>query len=171
MEPRIVKLYVLHFNQCDPKKCTALKLNKFNMVKLIRRIPQVPEGSIILDPFSGKALSQGDKSSALKKGMTAIDCSWIKADEVFRFRMKGEPRALPYLIAANPVNYGIPTKLSTVEAFAASLYILGFKEHAERLLSLFKWGLNFISLNKEPLRMYSEAKNSEEIIKAQKLFL
>jgi len=78
---------------------------------------------------------------------------------------------LPYLIAANPVNYGVPTKLSTVEALSAALYIVGFKEKAEQLLSKFKWGPNFIVLNQEFLEGYARAKDSAEVVELQRGFI
>jgi pre-rRNA-processing protein TSR3 len=166
-----IKIVIYHAKQCDPKKCTALKLGRHNLVRVVHRIRALPQGALILNPFSKKAFSPQDKLRLEKRGLVAIDCSWINADTVFEISMRGASRCLPYLIAANPVNFGTPTKLSTVEALAAALYIAGLKEKAECLLSLFKWGPQFVNLNHELLDSYAEAKDSGEIIELQTKFI
>lgn len=171
MQPKTVKISVYHAKQCDPKKCSTLKLKRFGMVRVVHRVKFLPRGAVILDPFSEKAFSPADRERILHRGLAAIDCSWIHADEVFELNMHGASRCLPYLVAANPVNYGIPTKLSTVEAIAGALYITNFKQEAENLLSIFKWGPQFIRLNQKLLDTYANAKDSSEIVKLQRNFM
>ena len=171
MRRKDVSISVYHAKQCDPKKCTALKLKRHNLVRVVNRVRRLPRGAVILNPFSDRAFSPADRERVERRGLAAIDCSWMHADEVFEFSTLGISRCLPYLIAVNPVNYGVPTKLSTVEALAAALYIAGFREEAERLLSIFKWGPHFIVLNRELLEGYAQAKDSAEVVELQRSFI
>ena len=171
MHRKDVTISVYHAKQCDPKKCTTLKLKRHNLIRVVHRIRRLPHGAVILNPFYDRAFSPADRRRLERRGLAAIDCSWIHADEVFELSMRGASRCLPYLIAANPVNYGVPTKLSTVEALSAALYIVGFKEKAEQLLSKFKWGPNFIVLNQEFLEGYARAKDSAEVVELQRGFI
>ncbi len=166
-----VKLFAYDLKQCDPKKCTATKMEKHGLVKLLK-LNQIPRGSIVLDPFAPRSISQEDRTQIVDRGLVGIDCSWKKVDNMHEiFSARGIGRSIPYLIAANPINYGIPTKLSTVEALAAALYITGFQDHAQEILSIFKWGPNFLKLNAEPLQEYAEAETSTEIIEIQKYYM
>jgi pre-rRNA-processing protein TSR3 len=69
------------------------------------------------------------------------------------------------------VNTYKPIKLSTAEAIAGALYIMGFKDQARDVMSVFKWGPTFITLNKEPLEVYSECEDSSEVVEVQKDFM
>ena len=165
IEGNIMKynLIVYHLAQDDAKKCTAKKLAKFGMAKIVKNIRALPHRAILLNPGAKKALSKEDKKV---KNIVAIDCSWERADEVFqRVELRMASRALPYLLAANPINYGKPFKLSTAEAFASALYILNDVEGAYKIMNKFKWGLHFLELNKEPLEEYRKAETSEEVVK------
>jgi pre-rRNA-processing protein TSR3 len=165
-DQRDIPLYIYHAGQCDPKKCTGRKLARFELARLYDKISKLPRSAILLDPTAEKALSSADD---YRKGIIVLDCSWEEVERVFPelAKLNLEHRALPYLLAGNPVNFGRPFKLNSAEAFAAALYILGHKEQAEKVLSKFNWGHSFLELNKEPLEEYVTAKNSTEIVEIQ----
>jgi len=165
---QMIPLYVYDGEQCDPKKCTAKKMSRLGLVKTIKLLREIPRGSIVLNPMAEKALSIEDRERAMKRGIVVMDISWEHIDLFPKIRKDVEQRALPYLLAANPVNWGKPTKLSSVEAIAAALFILGFPDEARRILSKFSWGDNFLVLNRELLERYACAKTSAEVVDIQK---
>lgn len=159
-------LVVYHADEDDPKKCTAKKMHRFGLVSLEKNIMRVPRNSILLNPFAKKSISQQDQLVAIKHGVVAVDCSWKHVDDAFDFLdTRCSSRALPFLLAVNPVNYGKPFQLSTVEALAATVYILGDQKRALSLLSLYKWGPQFLELNHEPLEEYRMAKTSADVVR------
>lgn len=125
----------------------------------------------MLNPVSETAFSRADRDAVLRSGLVALDCSWKRAEEIFSNSKLGLQRALPYLIAANPINTYKPIKLSTAEAIAAALYISGFKEAAVDIMSIFKWGSSFITLNHELLEEYSKCTASGEVVRVQKEYM
>ncbi|MFQ5440964.1 MAG: DUF367 family protein [Nitrosopumilaceae archaeon] len=153
-----MKLYVLRFNQDDPKKCTAAKLVKFNLASDIQR---TNKRNLVLDPFSEKTLLPKDKS--LFSSIVGIDCSWNLTDQTFSKKFVGIKRKLPPLFAGNPVNYSKLNKLTTVEAISASLFILGLNQEAFDLLDKFKWGHTFYELNQNLFEDYSKATSEDQV--------
>ncbi len=166
----MIPLHLYHARQCDPKKCTGKKLARFNLAFIHSNLRGLPRKALFLNPFAEQALSPADNA---RNGIVVLDCSWEEVDRMFPAiqKLKMTHRALPFLLAANAVNFGKPFKLSTVEAFAAALYILGEKEQTEEILHKFKWGPVFLELNLEPLDRYSKARNSAEIIEIQSDYL
>ena len=139
------KLYCIHYHECDPKKCTATRLKKFNLLKLIPKIEGNLKKAVVLNPFSPKILNLYDRQTIINYGLIVIDCSWKK---ITRLPMRTlNDRKLPPLIATNPVNFGKWEKLSSVEALAAALYITNFYDYADLILSKFNWGLEFKKMN------------------------
>jgi len=166
-----VSVTIYHAKQCDPKKCSTLKLKRHNLVRVVHRVRELPRRAVILNPFTPKAFSPADQKHLKRGGLAALDCSWVHAKEVFGMSSYWTPRCLPYLVAANPVNYGVPTKLSTVEALAAALYIADFREQATELLSKFKWGPQFVTLNEELLEGYAQAGDSAGVVEVQNVYI
>ena len=140
---------ILCFDQDDPKKCTAKRLEKFNLSDNHSSFKTLPPMGIVLDPFSTNELNSDDIPLAEVGGIVGVDCSWNKAPETFsRLRLMGlEPRSLPSVSPANPVNSGKAGKLTTAEAIASALLICGQNLHAEEIMSIFKWGPAFIKIN------------------------
>ena len=62
------------------------------------------------------------------------------------------------------MNYSKLNKLSTVEALAGAVYILGEPDLTHNLLQKFKWGNTFFELNKNLLQDYSKAQSEDEIL-------
>jgi len=161
-------IIVYHADQCDPKKCTGTRLGRMNKATIVRNMRQIPRGSVVLNPVSEVAFSRADKDNIRKSGLVALDCSWKQAERIFAASKAGEQRSLPYLLAANPINTYKPVKLSTAEALAAALYIIGIPDKADDVLSVFKWGHSFITLNREWLDAYAECSTSSEVVQVQK---
>lgn len=166
-----IRLFAVMEHQDDPKKCTAAKLVRFGELKEAKAIAKIPRGSIVLDPEGEKALSAEDREAAAIHGILVLDCSWERLNRFPRVKSGLKHRGLPFLLAANPTNFGKAQKLSSAEALAASLYILGDKGHAERIMSKFKWGSVFIDINRERLEAYAAARTSREVVDAQNRML
>ncbi|MDY0266962.1 MAG: DUF367 family protein [Methanimicrococcus sp.] len=168
--PKDVPLHLYYAHQCNPKKCSGKKLVKFGLARQYENINETPRGAILMDPTAKQALSRAD---SLKKGIVVLDCSWEHFEDMFPLldKIDLQKRALPYLLAANPVNFGRPFRLNSAEAFAAALYITGRQEQARKALSKFNWGHTFFELNEEPLNDYAAAKNSTEVVKAQSRYI
>jgi pre-rRNA-processing protein TSR3 len=165
-----VNIVVYNAKQDDPRKCSAAKLRRFGLVREVLQIRFLPQRAVVLNPFSEVAFSPADRERIEKYGLAALDCSWEHAEKVLLKHVRGTSRCLPILIAGNPVNFGKPTKLSTVEALAAALYIADFKDQASKLLSIFKWGHTFLDLNHDWLESYKKARDSTEIVELQERF-
>ncbi|MHA1200252.1 MAG: DUF367 family protein, partial [Candidatus Heimdallarchaeaceae archaeon] len=148
------------------KKCTATRIIKFRKAREIK-INQIKSKHIVLTPFSEIALSPSDSENAISYGLVGVDCSWNNIENGRKALDKGSGRSLPFLVAANPNNYGVPSKLSTLEAIGAALYILGDNDQSKDILSLVSWGAEFLKINRDYLDSYSSAKNSKEVVKKQ----
>jgi pre-rRNA-processing protein TSR3 len=165
-----LRLRMWDFAQCDPKRCTGAKLARKGVFE---RMPlkQAFRG-IVLSPEAKVAVSPADIDILEGTGMSLIDCSWARLQEIpFRQMQSGHHRLLPFMVAANSVNYGRPFKLTCAEAAAATLYICGKQKAARELLMDFSWGEEFFQLNKEVLDIYASCKDANDVVAKQNEWL
>ncbi|MBY8981707.1 MAG: DUF367 family protein [Candidatus Lokiarchaeota archaeon] len=144
----VPKIYCLRYIKggCSKKKCTAIKLNRLNLLKIVNKINSSLRNSLILNPLAQREISLDDKEIISKYGLIVIDCSWKHFFTIKNLDLD-KSRKLPPLIAANPVNYGKWEKLSSAEALAAALYITEYFDFAKVILSKFSWGQEFFRIN------------------------
>lgn len=166
---RPIRLLAYHAGQCDPKKCTSRRLERLGLMTFVPRPAALPKGVVLLTPKVERALSPVDAARAERHGLAVLDVSWKRG--TFPAVPHSNARALPYLLAANPVNYGKPFVLSSVEALAAALAIFGRYDEARAILSKFTWGEQFLALNREPLEAYARARDSAGVVAAQSEFI
>ena len=105
-----LKLFFYDGKQCDPKKCSGRRLAKFDLAKQVKRIAHIPSCTMVLMPTTDKVISRDDLELARRCGIAVLDLSRKASGDKFPKSIKmSRQRALPFLVAANPVNFGKPT--------------------------------------------------------------
>ena len=166
-----VPIHIIHLGQDDPRKCTARLISTAGLAKLHQDTTRSPSRGILLDPTCGSIQGPEDRRIIDMGGsVVALDCSWKHMESSIASitnSTKLVRRTLPVLLAANPVSWGKPGRLSTAEAIAASLIILGRDAQGEKILSQLPYGNEFLSLNRKPLDSYSSSQSTEQLVNMQ----
>ncbi|MDA4133333.1 MAG: DUF367 family protein [Thaumarchaeota archaeon] len=166
-----MNVFVIDYSQDDPAKCTAAKMVKMGLATEVNKKWHASNTTVVLNPYSGQLLTPLDgEGRAGVKSLLAIDCSWNLAQEVFFRKIGGRHRRLPALLAGNPTNYSKLGILSSVEAVAGAMFILGEEKEANEYLSLYKWGPTFATLNHDPLQDYAKADSEEEMVEIERSY-
>lgn len=157
-------------NHCDAKRCSGKKLMRLGLMRELH-VGQKHQG-VVVSPKAKSIISPADREICETYGASVVEASWNRIDEV-PFGKIGGPhqRLLPYLIAANPTNYGKPWRLNCVEALAACFFICGHPEWAEGILAPFSYGSSFLEINDAPLKRYAACKDEDEVKAAEAAWL
>lgn len=151
---------------CDPKRCSGKRLLKLGLMRDLH-VGQRYNG-VVITPNGKKTLSPADAELLVQFGVAVVECSWARMQEIQWNKVGGKcERLLPYLVAANTVNYGKPWRLNCAEALAAAMWICGKPEWAREVMEPFAYGEAFIEINETLLNKYAECENEEGIKKTQ----
>ena len=166
-----IPLHVIHLDQDDPRKCSSRKMHKFDLCELHNNLHRAPKRGILLDPLAGRLIGPDERKIVEKGGaLVGLDCSWKQIEYSINHlnkKTKLENRTLPIILAANPVSWGKPGRLSNAEAFAVALILLGRRKQAEKIMKPFKYSEQFFILNKEPLEAYEFAESNKDLANIQ----
>ncbi len=173
---RTIPLGIVLVGDDDPKRCTGRRLIARGWAAELRGRSVLP-GSVLLDPRAATPLSRADRWSARRGGLVAVDCSWnrLEGRRALLLERGSRPgaihhRRLPWLVAANPQHYGRVAELNTAEALAASLYLLGEPERAQRLLTEFPGETTLLRLNEAWLARYADADGPHAVTAIEQRF-
>jgi pre-rRNA-processing protein TSR3 len=152
---------------CDPKRCSGKRLMRLGLMRELH-LGQRHSG-VIITPNGKQTLSPADKPVLEQYGAAVVECSWARTKEVQWNKVGGKcERLLPYLVAANSVNYGKPWRLNCVEALAAAFAICGHLDWAAQVLEPFSYGEAFLEINSSLLRKYAACEDEAGIKQAEK---
>ncbi|KPM35751.1 hypothetical protein AK830_g10827 [Neonectria ditissima] len=151
---------------CDPKRCSGKKLMKLGLMRDLH-LGQRHNG-VIITPNGKQVVSPADRDLMDQFGAAVVECSWARTQEIQWNKVGGKcERLLPYLVAANSVNYGKPWRLNCVEALAAAFAICGHLDWAEQILEPFSYGPSFLEINSTVLKRYAACADAAEIKKTE----
>ncbi|KAI1747621.1 hypothetical protein F4782DRAFT_520639 [Xylaria castorea] len=157
-------------NHCDPKRCSGKKLIRLGLMRDLH-LGQRHNG-VIITPNGKHTLSPADRELMDQYGAAVVECSWARTGEIQWNKVGGKcERLLPYLVAANTVNYGKPYRLNCAEALAACFYICGHPDWAEQVLRPFNYGESFLNINSKLLKKYAACEDEDAVKKTEKEWL
>jgi pre-rRNA-processing protein TSR3 len=153
-------------NHCDPKRCSGKRLLRQGLITNLRLGQRFP--GVVITHKAKAVLSPADADLVAQHGAAVVECSWARTQEVSWSRINGAAsRLLPYLVAANTVNYGRPLRLNCAEALAAAFAICGRREWAEAVLAPFSYGEAFFEMNEALLKKYAACKDEDGVKKVE----
>ena len=169
--PLATRVCLWEFSQNDARRDSGSKLVRQGLAR--RLDARAAFRGIVLAADAAQILSPADAPVIAAQGLAGVNCSWRGLDAV-PFAALGRPelrRRLPFLVAANEVNYGKPLYLNTAEALAAALRIAGLTRDAELLLAPFASGRAFFALNADAFEAYAAAVDGDGVAAAEARFL
>ena len=169
--PLATRVCLWEFSQNDARRDSGSKLVRQGLAR--RLDARAAFRGIVLAADAAQVLSPADAPLIQRRGLAGVNCSWRGLDAV-PFAALGRPelrRRLPFLVAANEVNYGKPLYLNTAEALAAALRIAGLTRDAELLLAPFASGGAFFALNADAFEAYAAAVDGDGVAAAEARFL
>lgn len=147
---------------CDAKRCSGKRLMRLGLMRELH-VGQKHAG-VVISPKAKTIISPADRPLLEQFGAAVVECSWKRVEEVPFAKIGGKcERLLPYLLPANPTNYGRPWRLNCVEALAAAFVICGHLDWAESVLSTFSYGQAFLDINATVLKRYAACEDEEGV--------